>query len=424
MKIAFYFSNIGLGNVDCSKPLNGNPGIGGSGYCFLLLIDSLKRYKPEYHLSVYVNEKAILPFNVDQIVVRDICHALTHSATQKNDLFLMKHVADKSTYERIDQLDQKVIVWGHNYYHSDLASWIANCNNVVLNIFVGRQQYDSYVDHDIIDKSTYIFNMIPQPIGMNERKNDCKTVVFMGAINKGKGFDVLAKQWKKILKEVPDAQLKVIGTGNVYNRNDQLGRLGVAHQSFEDQFVKYLSDENGKLLDSVRFLGLLGGEKYNVFEHSCVGVVNPSNTRETFGMSVIEMNTASLPVVTIKKNGFLDTVKNGETGLLMKKASHVYRGITRLLKDKDLNIHLGNHAKVFSLKFRPDIIVKDWIVAFEKVIDSEKSCYVKPSNNLLSSLKWLRITNRFLRKTCSLTFLPTITDVETFIHDLLIGTKK
>jgi glycosyltransferase involved in cell wall biosynthesis len=424
MKIAFYFSNTGLGSIDCSKPLNGNPGIGGTQYCFLLLIDSLKRYKPEYQLSVYVNEKTILPFKVDQIVVKDICDALTHSSAHNNDLFLMGQVVDKSIYEKIDQLNQKVIVWGHVYYHSNLARWITNCNNVVLNIFVGRQQYDSYIDHDIIDKSTFIFNMTSPSIGMKERRNDSKTVVFLGAIGKGKGFDVLAKQWKKILKEVPNAQLKVIGTGKLYSRNNRLGRLGVADELFEDLFVRYLSDENGKLLDSVNFLGVMGEEKYNVFDHSCVGVVNPSKTRESFGLSIIEMNTRSLPVVTIKKNGFLDTVINNETGLLMNKANRVYKGIIRLLKDKELNTQLGNNAKAFSYKFAPDIVIEKWIIAFEKAIRNERTPFIKPSNHLFSGFKWLRIINRFLRKTCSLTFLPTMTDIETFMHNLLTKMKN
>ena len=36
MNIGFYFFDKGLSGVDCSRPDLGNPGVGGTQYCFLL----------------------------------------------------------------------------------------------------------------------------------------------------------------------------------------------------------------------------------------------------------------------------------------------------------------------------------------------------------------------------------------------------
>ncbi len=422
-RIAFYLSNVGLGTVDCSKPLEGNPGIGGSQFCFLLLIDSLVRFKPEYHLSVYVNERTKLPFSIEQIEVKDVCDALLHSASHKNDLFFMKQVADEHVFETIDSVDQKVVVWGHNYYHSELARWIARSRNVVLNVFVGRQLYDSYIDHDIIDKSTFVFNMVPCPNGASERKEFHNSVVFLGAIQKGRGFDVLAKQWKRIIRKIPDAQLYVIGTGRLYNRNSRLGKLGVADEAFEHRFAKYLADDEGQLLKSVHFLGLLGSEKYDIFRNSAVGVVNPSRTRETFGIGIVEMNSAGLPVVTKKKNGFLDTVRNNETGLLVSRARNLHRQIVRLLSDRELNQRMGAKAKACSRMFAPNRIIHDWLEVLDNIANSESFKYIKPSDYIWNNRKWLRIANRYLRKNCSFSFLPAIIDIETYLHRLAVKTR-
>lgn len=65
----------------------------------------------------------------------------------------------------------------------------------------------------------------------------------MGALIPEKGFLILAKMWKYILKKVPMARLQVIGGGNLYSRNCSLGRMGIADKLFEEEFFPYLSEK-------------------------------------------------------------------------------------------------------------------------------------------------------------------------------------
>ena len=62
-------------------------------------------------------------------------------------------------------------------------------------------------------------------------------------------------------------------------------------------------------------------------KNTSVGVVNPSARTETFGMGAIEMNCAGLPVVTLGKNGYPDTIENGVTGYLC----HSYKEIAEIM---------------------------------------------------------------------------------------------
>ena len=46
----------------------------------------------------------------------------------------------------IKQSNLKVVYWSHNYIYSDLCSFIASTPQVKCNVFVGREQYDRYID--------------------------------------------------------------------------------------------------------------------------------------------------------------------------------------------------------------------------------------------------------------------------------------
>lgn len=72
-------------------------------------------------------------------------------------------------------------------------------------------------------------------------------VCYIGSLHPAKGFQFLAQAWPKVLKEVPDANLFIIGSGKLYGRNAQLGKWGIAKEEFEEEFMPYIT-QNGKSL--------------------------------------------------------------------------------------------------------------------------------------------------------------------------------
>lgn len=116
------------------------------------------------------------------------------------------------------------------------------------------------------------------------------------------------------MTEVPEAKLYVVGSGRLYNHEEELGSLGVASKDYENMFAKYLMHD-GKLIPSVKFCGNMGIEKSEIFYRTTVGVINPNGTDETFGISALDMAACGVPVVTRAINGLFDTVKHNETGL-------------------------------------------------------------------------------------------------------------
>lgn len=396
MKIAIYIDNRNISSVDCTDLSKGNPGIGGTEYCILLLAQMIKCYHKEIEVILLVEKKGCLP-KVDEILLVNGLNDVSKIA-KKADIFVISSRRDgnplpQTFFNQLDENKVKTVLWGHNYYYSDYCNRIANCNAIKANVFVGRQQYDRYVDHKIILKSTYIYNMYPMEKKQKRKFENQHTVTYIGSLVPEKGFQVLAAAWKKIIAEVPDAQLNVIGSGKLYSRNSKLGKYKIAEEHFENQFMRYLIDDAGKILPSVNFLGVMGAEKDNVILETGVGVVNPTGRTETFGISALDFESMGVPVVTIAKGGFLDTVIDHKTGILSRNVSGIADSIITLLKNSNMNKHYGHAGIKLAENFVPSLIIEEWINLFFKILNDEKLQYKKPENFMASNLKWLRVIN-------------------------------
>lgn len=419
MKIGLYFPNIGLDGVDLSTPYVSNPGIGGTQYCFLLLgYYLLEYYSEEIEITYYSNNQCILFKNTQNKIVDGLLHAIYLSETNGDDFLIIPQLS-YDEFLLMKGTDHPIIVWAHNYMLNDDANLISSLSCVKSVVFVGRQQYDRYIDHDIIKKSTYIYNMLNDSVGDVAVNAGSKTVVYMGALIPSKGFHLLARIWKDILKECPIAKLQVIGRGSLYSRNEVLGAYGLAEKSYEEFFLSYITDCDGKILPSVKFLGILGEEKYQIFKDAAVGVLNPSARTETFGMGVIEMAFCKLPVVTLYKNGFPDTVINNHTGILARNLNGIKKAIVYLLNTPDKRLLMGSAAKSFANEFSPLYVTKKWMNLFKILCENNRLQYLSPDKAFNNNLKWLRICNRFLRFNVGFHLVPSVLALETIIFKFI-----
>lgn len=410
MKICIYFGLLKGELVDGTCPENGNPGIGGTQYCMLQLAHYLS-LQSNHLISVIANREYILNSKISFYRVSDESNLIDYLNSKEIDLLILQ---DLSTVvrENLEHAKFKILVWSHNYIYADLCSLISKSKKIVGNIFVGKQEYDRYIDHDVIEKSTFIHNMYHDNSPTITRENDGRTVVYMGAINESKGFAELCSIWPGIINKIPNARLIVLGSGSLYGKT-QLGPLGIASASYESRFIKYITDSTGKVIPSVHFLGVVGAEKTEIFRKASVGVVNPSGRTETFGMGVVEMAEAKLPVVTIGFNGHFDTVVNGKTGLLGKNLSEIQSGIIELLTNPAKNTQYGEEAKRWISQFEPNIILKKWLSVLDEIEHNAFApVYLGVSNPMSNNQKWVRVLLRFMRFKLHLKFLPALIDIE------------
>ena len=424
MKIAIFIDNENILGVDCRNPENGNPGIGGTEYCILLLAQVYKKAYPNDEVVLFATKQGMLPKTDAVEIVSGLMEIGNVFKKTQADILLISAVyhgepLSQDFFKMIETNQIKTILWGHNFYLSDFCNKISGCSYVKANVFVGRQQYDRYVDHKVIKKSTYIYNMYPQPVYEARKENSNHAVTYIGSLVPLKGFHVLAQAWKSILTEVPDAELNVIGSGKLYGRNSKLGRYGIADEEYERQFMPGLTEPDGSIMPSVHFWGVLGVEKNDVIRNTCVGVVNPTGRTETFGISALDFESMSVPVVTIAKGGFLDTVLNEETGLLYGHTDDFAKDIIMLLKNDKLNEQYGRDGVQLCKKFTPDKIIKEWNRLFMKVLNDEKMEYIEPDSFMTTNLKKYRCLNRKIKNAIGVEYPISVIGAESFARNVL-----
>lgn len=374
MKIAFFIDNKNISNVDCTSIKEGNPGIGGTEYMILLISYLLNVRNNGIEVILLPTSKGFFPSDIKIVSCKDLKDGYIIANEMKCNYFIFKHM-DYYVNDFFSKLYSsyftKIIPWCHNFCSFKSLRFYAKSTLVERIICVGKEQMDLYIDHLAFLKSDYIFNCVDinpsttcsKDFRLNNRDN---IVTYIGSLVPEKGFSVLAKAWRRILHEVPDAELFVVGTGKLYNRNQKLGEYGIAEAKFEKKFIRYLLNGND-IINSVHFMGIMGVEKYELLSRTKVGVPNPAGLTETFGLSAVEMQLCGAKIATIKCPGYLDTVKNG---ILYKKKSQLACTVIKQLKSTENN-YLS--AKQYIDKhFSIDRVLIEWERLFLDCIPKEQ----------------------------------------------------
>ena len=374
IKVGLYLTNKGIKDVDLSNPEKGNPGIGGTQFNFITLPYYYNKYYNNVDFTFYAHDVKYLPNGINKVKANSATDAVIKAKKDKCDLFIYRPTQDKEGEDflkNVKHIGINTIAWAHNTPFKHLRK-ISTNERIIRYVNVSKEQYDMLRDHSVIYKSEMIYNgfdgRIYEP---GDNINKGLTVTFLGSLIPGKGFHVLARNWKNILKIVPEARLNVIGSGRLYSRDSALGKLGIADEKYEDLFRPFITDSNNRVLDSVRFYGVLGREKIPIMQRSLVGCVNPTGETENCPGSAIEFQACGTPVVSGAYWGLLDTVENGHTGLLGKSDQDLVDNIVYLLRNKNKAIEMGRNGIGFiKQRFNHDIISNKWHDLFTDCIEN------------------------------------------------------
>lgn len=419
IRVAFFIPATGIESVDLSHPTDGNPGIGGTEFCQILLATELANYSGTISYEVIVYSLQLL--QLQKSITNNLVEGIDNlpKLSDNFDILIIRVPGNKHAFEVLSNIDKPIICWSHNYVYGQTLKMLCSTDNIKCNVFVSKQMYDRYIDDDIINKSCYIFNMVPDAVG-EKCRNISDHVVFVGSISESKGIIELLKIWQQVERTHPQAVIDIIGGGNLYSRNYVCGDLGITDQRLEEKMKPYILDADGMIKSNIRFHGILGNEKYNLFLNSSVGIVNPSARTETFGLGIIEMATCSLPVVTKNWNGFPDTAKNEQTALLSFSIKSMANNICRLLDDIELNKKYGFAAKKHSQLFSPEKIIETWNELILSVVNNQFNAPRLPASApYLNNFKFIRYINSKLRFSLRLKFFPSVISLEAKVAKFL-----
>jgi len=183
----------------------------------------------------------------------------------------------------------------------------------------------------------------------NYRKYEYPTVLYLGRIKKYKSIQHLISAFAVIRRDVPEARLAVVGTGDY---------LPVLKKQAEDLGLQ----------DCSEFPGFVSEEKkveYLCRAHVCV---YPS-LKEGWGLTNIEANSCGTTVVAANTPGLRDSVKDNVSGLLYDYGDieQMAEKIKTLLTDSDRRRQLERGAIEWAARFNWDDAADKFLKLCENV---------------------------------------------------------
>ncbi len=155
-----------------------------------------------------------------------------------------------------------------------------------------------------------------------------------------KGHDVLVRATALVRAKVPDVQWVVVGDGTLRAGVEALAR-------------------SYSVADSISFLGNVSDQQRDSWLRRCQLLAMPSRlpgagyAGEGFGIAFLEAGAFGKPVVAGNVAGALDSVSDGESGLLIDPldALATAQAITSLLIDRELAARLGRAGQLRAQRF-------------------------------------------------------------------------
>ena len=167
-----------------------------------------------------------------------------------------------------------------------------------------------------------------EPLAKLGEKTTNPVVVYAGRLTRAKRPDHAVRAFGIVKEKIPDAELWIIGGGNL-----------------EDKLRKMAGE-------GVRFFGSTSNEGRRELIKKAWVLVNPS-VREGFGLNVVEANALGVPCVAYDVHGLRDAIVDNGTGLLVKSGDveGLGKAVCDLLIDNARRIRLSEKALTYSRGF-------------------------------------------------------------------------
>jgi glycosyltransferase involved in cell wall biosynthesis len=187
-----------------------------------------------------------------------------------------------------------------------------------------------------------------EPLNGVPEKENYPVIAYVGRLRRAKRPDHVVKAFKTVKESLPSAEFWIIGNGDFRVDLERMACDGV-------KFFENVSNE----------------ERRNLLKRAWV-LVNPS-VREGFGLNIIEANALGTPCIAYNVNGLKDSVRNGETGLLVKSGDTcaLAEEIIRFLGDDRLRDNFSKNALVYSRAFSWDRAAEEFMSIIKEIFSSE-----------------------------------------------------
>jgi len=176
-------------------------------------------------------------------------------------------------------------------------------------------------------------------------------VLFVGSLIPRKGLPFLVEAAKKIVKEHSETKFVIVGEGPL--KSQLLSNLETANLSGNFTFLGNVKED---MLPTL---------------YNCADVLALPSIQEGQGIVLLEAQASAKPVVAFDVGGVNEAVRNGETGLLVKRGSseELADALLKLLSDKVLREKMGASGRRFVIEnFNWDICAQKMLNVYREAL--------------------------------------------------------
>jgi glycosyltransferase involved in cell wall biosynthesis len=187
------------------------------------------------------------------------------------------------------------------------------------------------------------------------KKNEIFTLGYVSRIDEGKGWDILLKAINLIKSDL-EFKLIIIGSGKQEKKLKNM--------------IKILKLEN-----YVKFLGSKKHEDLPFYFNQMDVFIFPTVLNESLGLVGLEAMACGIPIIGSKIGGLQDYIIDGKNGYFFEPKN--YKDLSqKILTFCNLNesdiLKLKKEARETALKYDKNLITKNLINLFERIIKNEK----------------------------------------------------
>jgi phosphatidyl-myo-inositol alpha-mannosyltransferase len=194
-----------------------------------------------------------------------------------------------------------------------------------------------------------------------EKFNDGQTnILFVGRLEKRKGFDYLLKAYRLLKPEVKDCRLIQVGPG----------------VRLRKKYEKYVQRHT---IPDVIFCGYSSYNDLPRYYKMADIVCFPSTGRESQGIVLLEAMAVGKPVVASNIDGYCSVLTDGVEGITVppKNPGELAEGILRLTKNKQLRQQMGQRGILKAKQYDWAIIAEKLLNVYKKVLKNTRESVIK-----------------------------------------------
>lgn len=203
--------------------------------------------------------------------------------------------------------------------------------------------------HDLLALGFKKIYVVPEglnftPLNEVPEKEKYPVIVYAGRLKRTKRPEHAVKAFKIVKESLPSAELWVIGDGPLRKKLEKM------------------------TVNGVKFFGQLSNEERRKLLARAWVLVHPG-VREGFGLNVIEANALGTPCVAYDVPGLRDSIRDGETGLLVPNGDvkALASAIIKILSEEELREALSKNALKWARQFNWDTTAEKFLDIVKKV---------------------------------------------------------